>query len=68
MNDLLLTQWQRLIFPPAGVPVRAGEQLREGNRYPDVTGGTEGVRRKWGNSPLYRTALPPARTGATLPR
>ena len=36
MNDLL-TQWQRLIFPPAGVPVRAGEQLREGNRYPDCS-------------------------------
>ena len=38
MNPALLTQWQRLIFPPAGVPVRAGEQLKTGNRYPDVQG------------------------------
>lgn len=39
MNNLaLLTQWQRLIFPPEPLPVRAGEQLREGNRYPDVQG------------------------------
>ena len=36
MNDLLLTQWQRLIFPPEPLPVRAGEQLPTGNRYPDV--------------------------------
>ena len=58
MNTPLLTQWQRLIFPPAGIPIKAGEQLRGGNRYPDVTGGTEGVRRKCGNSALYRTARP----------
>lgn len=38
MNPALLSQWQRLIFPPVGVAVRAGEQLREGNRYPDVQG------------------------------
>ena len=38
MNALLLTQWQRLIFPPEGTPIRAGEQLREGNRYPNVQG------------------------------
>lgn len=34
----LLAQWQRLIFPPAPHPVRAGEQLKTGNRYPDVKG------------------------------
>ena len=38
MNPALLAQWQRLIFPPAPLPVRAGEQLRSGNRYPDVKG------------------------------
>ncbi len=38
MSILLLTQWQRLIFPPEPLPVRVGEQLREGNRYPDVQG------------------------------
>ena len=37
MNAHLLAQWQRLIFPPDPLPVKAGEQLREGNRYPDVT-------------------------------
>ena len=36
MNAPLLTQWQRLIFPPDGLPVQAGEQLRSENRYPDV--------------------------------
>ena len=36
MNALLLTQWQRLIFPPAPIPIQAGEQLRSENRYPDV--------------------------------
>ena len=35
MSKTLLSQWQRLIFPPDGVPVRAGEQLKTGNRYPD---------------------------------
>jgi len=38
MNTNLQTQWQRLILPPDGVPILAGEQLCEGNRYPDVTG------------------------------
>ena len=38
MNPALLAQWQRLIFPPEPLPVRAGEQLKTGNRYPDVRG------------------------------
>ncbi len=38
MNAPLLAQWQRLIFPPEPLPVRAGEQLRTENRYPDVSG------------------------------
>ena len=37
MNAPLLAQWQRLIFPPAPIPVRAGEQLKKGNRYPDAS-------------------------------
>lgn len=58
MNALLLAQWQRLIFPPAGVPIRAGEQLREGNRYPDVTGAPDwqahqGGRRTYAVNPVY---------------
>lgn len=58
MNPGLLTQWQRLIFPPAGVPVRAGEQLREGNRYPDVQGGPDWAahqsgRRTYAVNPVY---------------
>ena len=58
MNAPLLTQWQRLIFPPAGVPVRAGEQLREGNRYPDVTGAPDWQahqdgRRTYAVNPVY---------------
>lgn len=36
MNAPLLEQWQRLILPPAGVPVRAGEQLKQGNAYPNA--------------------------------
>lgn len=36
MNAPLLAQWQRLIFPPDPHPVKAGEQLRTGNRYPDA--------------------------------
>lgn len=36
MNAPLLAQWQRLIFPPAPAPVRAGEQMKTGNRYPDA--------------------------------
>ena len=36
MTPALLAQWQRLIFPPEPLPVRAGEQLRTENRYPDV--------------------------------
>ncbi len=35
MNAPLLAQWQRLIFPPDPLPVKAGEQLKTGNRYPD---------------------------------
>jgi replicative DNA helicase len=58
MNAPLLTQWQRLIFPPAGVAVRAGEQLREGNRYPDVTGAPDWQahqdgRRTYAVNPVY---------------
>ena len=34
----LLAQWQRLIFPPDGHTILAGEQLATGNRYPNVTG------------------------------
>lgn len=37
MNALLL-YWDRLTFPPDPYPIRAGEQLRSGNRYPDVKG------------------------------
>ena len=36
MNPALFAQWQRLLFPPEPLPVKAGEQLREGNRYPDT--------------------------------
>ena len=36
MHVGLLAQWQRLIFPPAPIPVRAGEQMKTGNRYPDA--------------------------------
>lgn len=32
----LLDQWQRLILPPQGVTLRAGEQLRTGNSYPNA--------------------------------
>ena len=38
MNPALLAQWQRLIFPPEPLPIRAGEQLRTENRYPTVRG------------------------------
>ena len=38
MNAPLLAQWQRLIFPPEGTPIRAGEQLKTGNSYPNVQG------------------------------
>lgn len=38
MNPALFAQWQRLLFPLVGVPVRVGEQLKSGNRYPDVRG------------------------------
>lgn len=57
MNALLLTQWQRLIFPPAGVSVRAGEQLREGNRYPDCSApdwqAHQAGRRTYAVNPVY---------------
>lgn len=32
----LFEQWQRLILPPAGTVLLAGEQLKTGNRYPDA--------------------------------
>lgn len=58
MNPTLLTQWQRLIFPPKPLPVRAGEQLREGNRYPDVQGDPDWAahqsgRRTYAVNPAY---------------
>jgi len=58
MNTPLLTQWQRLIFPPAGIPIKAGEQLRGGNRYPDVTGAPDwqahqNGRRTYAVNPVY---------------
>ena len=58
MNPPLLSQWHRLIFPPAGVPVRAGEQLRTGNRYPDVRGepdwqAHQDGRRTYAVNPVY---------------
>ena len=37
MKTPLLAQWQRLIFPPEGTPIRVGEQLKTGNRYPDCS-------------------------------
>ena len=58
MNPALLTQWQRLIFPPDGLPVRAGEQLKTGNRYPDVQGGPDWAahqagRRTYAVNPVF---------------
>ena len=58
MNALLLAQWQRLLFPPAGTPIKAGEQLREGNRYPDVQGcpdwaAHQSGRRTYAVNPAY---------------
>ena len=38
MNAPLIAQWQRLILPPEDLPIRAGEQLPTGNRYPDTNG------------------------------
>jgi hypothetical protein len=32
----LLTEWKRLILPPEGIPLRAGEQLKTGNAYPNA--------------------------------
>ncbi len=32
----ILEHWQRLIFPPDAGDLRGGEQLADGNRYPDV--------------------------------
>ncbi len=56
MNAPLLTQWQRLIFPPA--PIQAGEQLREGNEYPNVIGSPDWQahqdgRRTYAVNPVY---------------
>lgn len=57
MNALLLTQWQRLIFPPAPIPIQAGEQLREGNRYPDCSApdwqAHQDGRRTYAVNPVY---------------
>lgn len=57
MNAPLLTQWQRLIFPPAPIPIRAGEQLREGNRYPDCSApdwqAHQNGRRTYAVNPVY---------------
>ena len=59
MNAPLLTQWQRLIFPPEPLPVRAGEQANTGNRYPDVDPGAidwaahQAGRRTYAVNPVY---------------
>ena len=57
MNTPLLTQWQRLIFPPAPIPIQAGEQLREGNRYPDCNApdwqAHQDGRRTYAVNPVY---------------
>ncbi len=57
MNAPLLTQWQRLIFPPAPIPIQAGEQLREGNRYPDCSApdwqAHQDGRRTYAVNPVY---------------
>ena len=58
MNPALLAQWLRLIFPPEPRPVRAGEQLREGNRYPDVQGDPDWAahqagRKTYAVNPVY---------------
>ena len=58
MNPALLAQWQRLIFPPEPLPVRAGEQLKTGNRYPDAKGAPDWAahqdgRRTYAVNPVY---------------
>jgi replicative DNA helicase len=57
MNDPLLTQWQRLIFPPAPAPIQAGEQLHTGNRYPDCSApdwqAHQDGRRTYAVNPVY---------------
>jgi hypothetical protein len=57
VNAPLLTQWQRLIFPPAPFPIQAGEQLREGNRYPDCSApdwqAHQDGRRTYAVNPVY---------------
>ena len=58
MSTALLTQWQRLIFPPAPIPIKAGEQLREGNEYPNVIGAPnwqahQDGRRTYAVNPIY---------------
>lgn len=68
MNPALLAQWQRLLFPPDGLPVRAGEQLRSGNRYPDVKGCPDWAahaagRRTFAVNPVYPG---PKRRGKSL--
>lgn len=58
----LLAQWQRLVFPPAPIPVRAGEQLKKGNRYPDALTTPTGQRTKRGSGPTRSIQPTPART------
>jgi len=58
VNTTLLVQWQRLLFPPEPLPVRAGEQLNTGNRYPDVRGvphweAHQGGTRTYAVNPVY---------------
>lgn len=58
MNAPLLAQWQRLIFPPEGTPIRAGEQLKTGNSYPNVQGvpdwqAHQGGKRTYAVNPAY---------------
>lgn len=58
MNSTLLAQWQRLIFPPEPLPVRVGEQLKTGNRYPDAKGAPDWTahqdgRRTYAVNPVY---------------
>jgi replicative DNA helicase len=57
MNPALLFQWQRLIFPPADIPIKAGEQLRTGNRYPDCSApdwqAHQSGRRTYAVNPAY---------------
>ena len=57
MNAALFAQWQRLIFPPEPLPVKAGEQLQTGNRYPDCSNpdwaAHQAGRRTYAVNPVY---------------